>query len=260
MNRSAATLVADAVASFRGHGWQALQVAGDAAEARDRLLAVVGSMESPRGGEGVSRVAGNRCATASCGRRSTRAVRARNPCTQPRRPSGRGCGRNRRYCTGGGAATALIGADDAYAQLVSNLPFSHVVLAHTHAIVPTLGRAWVWCAISLKEYWDGLCLAVGAVSGASRTGDIEMVIVEGMHGPGRVHLILLDFPAPGWEALPPEATTGVESAQSPPPRGVSLPRRPWCRDWCGHNRGGTGSPVGPSLGASPTPRPIGLRV
>ena len=47
MNRSAATLVADAVASFRGHGWQ-VQVAGDAAEARDRLLAVVGSQAAWR--------------------------------------------------------------------------------------------------------------------------------------------------------------------------------------------------------------------
>ena len=112
------------------------------------------------------------------------------------------------HCAGGGDGHRSIGADDAYAQLVSNLPFSHVVLAHTHAIVPTLGEG-----LGLVRYFAQGVLGrpvpryVGAVSGASRTGDIEMVIVEGMHGPGRVHLILLDFPVPGWEALPPEAFT-----------------------------------------------------
>ncbi len=206
MNRSAATLVADAVASFRGHGWQ-VQVAGDAAEARDRLLAVVGSQ---------ARVAVRECpAWREIDAQPHLAVGGRLVRCGPGidAPSRADLLAVDVGVTGATAlvvetATALIGADDAYAQLVSNLPFSHVVLAHTHAIVPTLGEG-----LGLVRYFAQGVLGrpvpryVGAVSGASRTGDIEMVIVEGMHGPGRVHLILLDFPAPGWEALPPEAFT-----------------------------------------------------
>jgi len=44
---------------------------------------------------------------------------------------------------------------------------------------------------------------VSGISGPSKTGDVEFQIVQGMHGPGRVHLILLEV-APG-----PEQVDGV---------------------------------------------------
>ena len=105
-------------------------------------------------------------------------------------------------------ATALIAADDAYGQLVSNLPFTHVVVAYAHTLVETLDEGLG----RVRYFADGVLgrsvpRYVGSISGASRTGDNEMVIVQGMHGPGCLHLLLLDMIVPGWEALPPEAFT-----------------------------------------------------
>lgn len=206
MKQSTATLVARAAESFQGHGWQ-VHVACDTVEARGHLLAIVGSSV---------RVAARVCP-------AWRAIDAQPHLTAVGRlvVCGPGIDAPDRVdllaadvgVTGATAlvvetATALIAVDDAYGQLLSNLPFTHVVIAYTHVLVPTLGEG-----LGRVRYFAQGVLGrpvpryVGAVSGASRTGDIEMVIVEGMHGPGRVHLILLDFPVPGWEALPPEAFT-----------------------------------------------------
>lgn len=97
--------------------------------------------------------------------------------------------------------SALIAADDAYAQLVSNLPYTHVVVAPTFKLVASLNDGlWLVRRFAERALGRDLPRYVGSVSGPSRTGDIEMVIVQGMHGPGRVHLVLLDV-EPGPEML-----------------------------------------------------------
>jgi L-lactate utilization protein LutC len=97
--------------------------------------------------------------------------------------------------------TVLLAADEAYGQLVSNLPYTHVVVAPTFKIVPNLDDG-LWLARRYAERVLGHAVPryLGAISGPSRTGDIEFTIVQGMHGPGRVHLILLDV-EPGPEML-----------------------------------------------------------
>ncbi len=98
-------------------------------------------------------------------------------------------------------ATALLAADDAWGQLVSGLPFTHVVVAPAFKLVDTLPEG-----LALVRRYSELALSkplaryVAGISGPSRTGDIEMIIVQGMHGPGRVHLLLLDV-EPGAEML-----------------------------------------------------------
>jgi L-lactate utilization protein LutC len=97
--------------------------------------------------------------------------------------------------------TMLLAADDAYGQLVSNLPYTHVVVAPTFKIVPSLDDG-LWLARRYAERVLGHAVPryLGAISGPSRTGDIEFTIVQGMHGPGRVYLVLLDV-EPGREML-----------------------------------------------------------
>lgn len=98
-------------------------------------------------------------------------------------------------------ATALLAADDAWGQLVSGLPFTHVVVAPAFKLVDTLpeGLALVR-RYSESVLGKPVARYVAGISGPSRTGDIEMIIVQGMHGPGRVHLLLLDV-EPGAEML-----------------------------------------------------------
>jgi L-lactate utilization protein LutC len=92
------------------------------------------------------------------------------------------------------SGTALLAADDASAQLVSNLPYTHVVLASPFKLVPDLASGMRLVRLyAERALGRDVPRFVGAVSGPSRTGDIEMIIVQGMHGPGRVHLVLLDL-------------------------------------------------------------------
>lgn len=97
--------------------------------------------------------------------------------------------------------TVFLAADDAYGQLVSNLPYTHVVVAPTFKIVPSLDDG-LWLARRYAERVLGHPVPryLGAMSGPSRTGDIEFTIVQGMHGPGRVYLVLLDV-EPGQEMV-----------------------------------------------------------
>ena len=97
--------------------------------------------------------------------------------------------------------SALIAADDAYGQLVSNLPYTHVVVAPTFKLVASLNDGlWLVRRFAERALGREMPRYLGSVSGPSRTGDIEMIIVQGMHGPGRVHLVLLDV-EPGPEML-----------------------------------------------------------
>jgi L-lactate dehydrogenase complex protein LldG len=75
-------------------------------------------------------------------------------------------------------------------RLASLLPPAHVAIMTTGQIVPTL-EAWM----AAKQRGDLEAFAatsnISIISGPSRTGDIAMELVMGVHGPGEVHLILL---------------------------------------------------------------------
>ncbi|MBI4557508.1 MAG: lactate utilization protein [Candidatus Hydrogenedentes bacterium] len=75
-------------------------------------------------------------------------------------------------------------------RLVSALPRVHIALLRAEDIVPTLESA----ASRLREAFqrhNGAC-AVTFISGPSRTGDIEMKLVLGVHGPEAAHAIIID--------------------------------------------------------------------
>ena len=74
-------------------------------------------------------------------------------------------------------------------RLVSSLPRIHVCLVRTDALIGTLSDA----APLLREVFalhDKNCV-VSFISGPSRTGDIEMKLTLGVHGPEFAHAVLV---------------------------------------------------------------------
>jgi L-lactate dehydrogenase complex protein LldG len=69
----------------------------------------------------------------------------------------------------------------------SLLPETHIAIVPVERIVKHMEDAWDLARAELGQ----LPRAVNFISGPSRTGDIEQVIILGAHGPYRVHLILV---------------------------------------------------------------------
>ena len=70
------------------------------------------------------------------------------------------------------------------------LPDTHIVVLERNAVVGTYEEAWD----RLRAATGGAPLprTVNFVTGPSRTGDIEMQIELGAHGPRRLHILLVE--------------------------------------------------------------------
>ncbi len=78
-------------------------------------------------------------------------------------------------------------------RFTSNLPYNHIVVAGIDKIVPSLEDALAVCrAISVYGMGKDILKYISFISGPSRTADIEFRMVQGMHGPKEVYVILLD--------------------------------------------------------------------
>lgn len=66
------------------------------------------------------------------------------------------------------------------------LPPVHVVLLPAHDLRPGLSELYADVATG-----EGLPAALVQITGPSRTADIEMTLVTGVHGPGEVHVIVI---------------------------------------------------------------------
>ncbi len=83
--------------------------------------------------------------------------------------------------------------DDAH-RLVSSLPRIHIGIVSADDFVNTLAEA----APRLRTFFDETdegC-AVSFISGPSRTGDIELKLTLGVHGPETTHAIVVTQPEP----------------------------------------------------------------
>ena len=67
------------------------------------------------------------------------------------------------------------------------LPEDHVVVLRESRIVAHLEDAWAL----LRGERDSMPRTVNLVCGPSKTGDVELVILEGAHGPRRLHVIIV---------------------------------------------------------------------
>lgn len=79
--------------------------------------------------------------------------------------------------------------DDAY-RLVSSLPRVHICVLEAGRYVENLQHAVPRLRECLSNHEQN-CV-VSFISGPSRTGDIEMILTLGVHGPGEVHVVLLE--------------------------------------------------------------------
>lgn len=74
-------------------------------------------------------------------------------------------------------------------RALSVLPPHHVVIARKSQLVPDLRVAY---ELLQKKYKEHLPSFIGFITGPSRTGDIERILVLGAHGPKKLSLLLLD--------------------------------------------------------------------
>lgn len=82
-------------------------------------------------------------------------------------------------------------ADDAV-RLVSSLPRTHIAVIHADTILPELIDAAPHIERFYRQHPKNA--AVTFVSGPSRTGDIEMRLTLGVHGPVASHVVILTNP------------------------------------------------------------------
>lgn len=87
--------------------------------------------------------------------------------------------------------TLLLIGDDERHRLVSLLPPLHVALLRRDRILPTLGAA---LAALRREDPAAMSRVTTFVTGPSRTADIELQLVLGVHGPRALRVVLTDPP------------------------------------------------------------------
>jgi L-lactate utilization protein LutC len=71
---------------------------------------------------------------------------------------------------------------------VSLLPETHIAIVRASRIVRAMEEAWT---LLRNEYATGLPRAINFISGPSRSADIEQTVTIGVHGPYRVHIVLV---------------------------------------------------------------------
>ena len=90
--------------------------------------------------------------------------------------------------------TLMLTAQPGQMRGVSLLPPVHVAVARTDQVVATFADALRTVRQAGENVQHNLTSCISFVTGPSRTGDIELKLTVGVHGPGELHLVLLDEP------------------------------------------------------------------
>jgi L-lactate dehydrogenase complex protein LldG len=77
-------------------------------------------------------------------------------------------------------------------RLTSLLPPMHIAVLQTNQILTGLDELCVRLMLDMEE-GRGLNSCITFITGPSKTADIEMTLVRGIHGPKELHVILLDY-------------------------------------------------------------------
>jgi L-lactate dehydrogenase complex protein LldG len=94
-------------------------------------------------------------------------------------------GVTRAICGMADTGSILLADGEADPLLASLLPRIHIAVLHASHILPTLADA-----MRLPVAYRSTSSVV--ITGPSRTADIEMSLTIGMHGPGELHVFLVD--------------------------------------------------------------------
>lgn len=82
---------------------------------------------------------------------------------------------------------------DDSAKLASSLPIVHVALLESSTVLRDLSEALPLVGGIVREAPPGRKPVISFISGPSKTGDIEMRLLYGVHGPHTVHAVVLDW-------------------------------------------------------------------
>jgi len=82
----------------------------------------------------------------------------------------------------------LVSAPSAGGRALSVLPPHHVIVAQASQMVPDLATALQQMRIRYAKQWPSF---LSFITGPSRTGDIERILVLGAHGPKRLTIFLI---------------------------------------------------------------------
>ncbi len=77
-------------------------------------------------------------------------------------------------------------------RFATNAPTVHIAVAGIEKILPTLADGNLLVEVASRYAGYYMPSYVSIISGPSKTGDIEKVIIWGVHGPREVHVVLLD--------------------------------------------------------------------
>jgi L-lactate dehydrogenase complex protein LldG len=79
------------------------------------------------------------------------------------------------------------------AKLASSLPILHIAMLESSSILPDLATAMPLVGGLVRGAPPSRKPIISFISGPSKTGDIEMRLLYGVHGPHTVHAIILDW-------------------------------------------------------------------
>ncbi|MGA2588086.1 MAG: LUD domain-containing protein [Candidatus Aminicenantales bacterium] len=91
------------------------------------------------------------------------------------------------------SGTLVIVSNEGNARLVTTLPPVHIAIVTTEKFVATLEQATALLkALIIGSSGLKMTSYVSYITGPSKTTDIEKELVTGVHGPGDVHIVILD--------------------------------------------------------------------
>jgi len=94
------------------------------------------------------------------------------------------------YCAAA-TATLALRSRPGHARSVSLVPSIHVAVIEEEKLLANLEELYTLLKWDRREREEGLTNNLSLVSGPSKTGDIELIMVHGAHGPRELHLFVV---------------------------------------------------------------------